>query len=59
MALDDVNEATAALAASKSVFIPALSSSFGVGPSYGIPMSVPTIFTLNAQSPAFNFSEAD
>ncbi len=59
MALDDVNKATAALAASKSVFIPALSGSFGVGPSYGIPTSVPTIFTLNAQSLAFNFSQLD
>jgi outer membrane protein TolC len=57
MAQDDVNKATAALAASKTVFIPSLSGSIGAGPSYGITTSVPTLFTLNAQSLAFNFSQ--
>jgi outer membrane protein TolC len=59
MAQDDMNKATAALAASKTVFIPSLSGSIGAGPSYGITTSVPTIFTLNAQSLAFNFSQLD
>jgi len=59
MAQDDVNKATASLAASKSVFIPSLSGSIGAGPSYGITTSLPTIFTLNAQSLAFNFSQFD
>jgi outer membrane protein TolC len=59
MAQDDVNRATAGLAESKSVFIPSLSGSIGAGPSYGITTSVPTIFTINAQSLAFNFSQLD
>jgi outer membrane protein TolC len=57
MAQDDVNKASAGLAASKTVFIPSLSGSIGAGPSYGITTSVPTLFTLNAQSLAFNFSQ--
>lgn len=59
MAQDDVNRATASLVESKSVFIPSLSGSIGAGPSYGITTSVPTIFTINAQSLAFNFSQLD
>ena len=59
MAQDDVNRATASLAESKSVFIPSLSGSIGAGPSYGITTSVPTIFMINAQSLAFNFSQLD
>jgi outer membrane protein TolC len=59
MAQDDVNRAVAGLVESKSVFIPSLSGSIGAGPSYGITTSVPTIFTLNAQSLAFNFSQFD
>lgn len=59
MAQDDVSKASASLAASKSVFVPSLSGSIGAGPSYGITTSVPTIFTLNAQSLAFNFSQFD
>ncbi|QHN04740.1 TolC family protein [Granulicella sp. WH15] len=59
MAQDDLNKATASLSESKAVFIPSLSGSIGAGPSYGITTSVPTIFTLNAQSLAFNFSQFD
>jgi outer membrane protein TolC len=59
IAQDDVNRATAILAGSKAVFIPSLSGSIGAGPSYGITTSVPTIFTINAQSLAFNFSQLD
>jgi outer membrane protein TolC len=59
MAQDDVNRAEARLAESKSVFIPSLSGSIGAGPSYGITTSVPTIFTINAQSRAFDFSQID
>jgi outer membrane protein TolC len=59
MAQDDVNRAAAGLAEAKSVFIPSLSGSIGAGPSYGITTSVPTIFTINAQSLAFNFSQLD
>jgi outer membrane protein TolC len=59
MAQDDINKAAAVLAESKSVFIPSLSGSIGAGPSYGITTSVPTIFTINAQSLVFNFSQLD
>lgn len=59
MAHDDVNKAIASLSESKSVFIPNLSSSIGVGSSYGITVNVPTIFTISAQSLAFNFSQFD
>lgn len=57
MARDDVDKAVASLSETKSVFIPSLSGSIGVGPSYGITTSVPTIFTVNAQSLVFNFSQ--
>ena len=57
MAQDDVNKAIASLSESKSVFIPSLSASGGVGSSYGITTTVPTIFTLSAHSLAFNFSQ--
>jgi outer membrane protein TolC len=59
MAEDDVHKAEASLSESKAVFIPSLSGNVGAGPSYGITTSVPTIFTLNAQSLAFNFSQFD
>jgi outer membrane protein TolC len=57
VAQDDVNRAKASLAELKSVFIPSVSGSIGAGPSYGITTSVPTIFTINAQSLAFDFSQ--
>ena len=56
---DDVNKALASLSETKSVFIPNLSASVAVGPSYGITTSVPTIFTVNSQSLIFNFSQRD
>jgi outer membrane protein TolC len=59
MAADDVNKAMASLSGTKSVFVPNLSASVAVGPSYGITTSVPTIFTVNAQSLIFNFSQRD
>jgi outer membrane protein TolC len=59
LARDDVNRAMAGLSESKSVFIPSLSASFGAGSSYGITLTVPTIFTISAQSLAFNFSQFD
>jgi outer membrane protein TolC len=59
MATDEVNKALAGLSETKSVFIPNLSTSIAVGPSYGITTSVPTIFTVNAQSLIFNYSQRD
>lgn len=57
MAQDDVNKAVASLSESKSVFIPSLSINGGIGSSYGITTTVPTIFTLSAHSLAFDFSQ--
>jgi outer membrane protein TolC len=59
MAQDDVAKAVAALAETRSVYIPSISGNIGLGPSYGITTSVPTIFTFNAQSLVFNFSQFD
>ncbi len=46
----DVNRAKAALAVTKDIFIPSVVTGGGVGDAYGITLSVPTIFTINAQS---------
>jgi outer membrane protein TolC len=59
MAENDVHKAAASLSESRAVFIPSLSGNVGAGTAYGITTSVPTIFTLNAQSLAFNFSQFD
>lgn len=59
IAQDDVNKALAALAETKAVFIPSISAGGGAGASSGITLNVPTIFTINAQSLAFNYSQRD
>jgi outer membrane protein TolC len=43
----------------KSAFVPSVSGNIGVGPSYGITTSVPTIFTIHAQSLIINSSQLD
>jgi outer membrane protein TolC len=54
IAQDDVERAQAALSVTKDIFIPSVVAAGGVGYSYGITLSVPTIFTLNAQSLVFS-----
>ena len=49
----------AGVAESRAVFVPSISGSIGAGSSYGITTTVPTIFTLSAQSLVFNFSQLD
>jgi hypothetical protein len=56
---DDVHRATAALAETKAVFIPVLGANGGLGKSYGITLSIPAIFTANAQSLIFSYSQRD
>jgi outer membrane protein TolC len=59
LAQDEVDKATAALAETKSVFIPNIIAGSGVGASSGIPLNVPTIFTVNSQSLVLNASQRD
>lgn len=46
----DLRRATAALAVTKDIFIPSVVIGGGLGDAYGITLTVPTIFTINAQS---------
>ena len=57
LAEDDVHRAEANLATLKAAFVPSISGNIGAGPSYGITTSVPTIFTLHAQSLIINSSQ--
>lgn len=47
---NDVERAIAALQVSKDIYIPSIVTAAGIGDAYGITLSVPTIFTINAQS---------
>ena len=57
IAENDVQRAQAALAVTKDIFIPSVSAAGGVGYSHGITLTVPTIFTVNAQSLVFSPSQ--
>lgn len=57
LAEDDVHKAEANLATLKAAFVPSISGNIGAGPSYGITTSIPTIFTLQAQSLIMNSSQ--
>lgn len=57
LAEDDVHKAEANLATLHAAFVPSISGNIGAGPSYGITTSVPTIFTLHAQSLIMNSSQ--
>ena len=59
IAQDDLNHAKAVLSDAKDQFIPSAGATGGVGRSYGITLSVPTIFTINAQSLVFSYSQRD
>ncbi|WP_263418096.1 TolC family protein [Terriglobus albidus] len=59
IAAADLTKARAALSETKAVFVPAISVSSGLGASSGITLTVPTIFTVNAQSLVFNYSQQD
>jgi len=55
----DLDKARAALAEAHDVYVPAITSSGGIGESAGVPLSLPVIFNITAQSLAFNFSQPD
>jgi outer membrane protein TolC len=57
MAEDDAERATASLSELKDAFIPRVIGSSGLGASSGITLSVPTIFTISAQSLLFDYSQ--
>ncbi|TCK71861.1 TolC family protein [Acidipila rosea] len=57
LAEDDVHKAEVNLETLKAAFVPSISGNIGAGPSYGITTSVPTIFTLHAQSLIMNSSQ--
>lgn len=46
----DFRRATAALAVTKDIFVPSVIIGGGLGDAYGITLTLPTIFTINAQS---------
>jgi outer membrane protein TolC len=59
MAQADVAKAVAALAEAHDAFVPAIVTEGGVGKSIGVPLGLPVVFSLTAQSLAFNFSQSD
>ena len=55
----EVARASAALSETKDVYVPSVIASSGLGYSYGYPLGTPTIFSFQAQSLVFNFSQVD
>ncbi len=55
----DLDKARASLAQSRSVYVPVVVAGAGIGESYGYSPNPPTLFTFNAQSLVFNFSQRD
>ncbi|MDE1154503.1 MAG: TolC family protein [Acidobacteriaceae bacterium] len=53
----DVDRSKAALAESRDAFIPVVGATAGVGKSTGVPLTVPTVFTITAQSLVYNWSQ--
>ena len=53
----DIKKARASLAETRDVFVPSVTIASGLGASSGITLSVPTVFTANAQSLVFNYSQ--
>ena len=59
MALADVDKARAVLAQAHDAYIPSIVGGSGLGYSYGVPVSPPSVFNITAQSLAFNYSQHD
>lgn len=53
-AQSDLKKAEAGLSIAKDVFIPSVVTTAGVGDTYGVTLTVPTIFTIGAQSLVFS-----
>jgi outer membrane protein TolC len=56
-AQQDMDKARAGLSVMKDIFVPSVVTTGGAGDSYGITLTVPTIFTVNAQSLIFSFQQ--
>jgi outer membrane protein TolC len=56
-AQNDLEKANANLSVMKDIYIPSVTTGGGVGYTTGITLSVPTIFTVNAQSLVFSFQQ--
>lgn len=54
-----VQKAQAALEETHDVYVPTLSANGGYGEGFGVPTSLPTVFSLSSQSLVFNFSQRD
>jgi len=59
MAQADLDKARAALAEAHDAFVPAVTSTGGFGASTGVPLNLPIVFSISAQSLVFNFSQKD
>jgi len=56
-AQNDLEKADANLSVLRDIYIPSVTTSGGVGYTTGITLSVPTVFTVNAQSLVFSFQQ--
>jgi outer membrane protein TolC len=59
MAQADRDRALAALAEVHDAIVPNITTDGGVGRSAGVPLGLPVVFSISAQSLAFNFSQQD
>jgi len=59
MAQADVMRARGALSESRDAYIPYVGTSGGYGTSTGVPLSIPILVSVSAQSLVFNFSQKD
>jgi outer membrane protein TolC len=59
MAQADHDKALALLAEAHNAFVPNITTEGGVGKSAGVPLGLPVVFSIGAQSLAFNFSQED
>ncbi len=55
----DVDKARAGLAQAHDVYVPSIAASGGIGDSVGVPLGLPVIFGVTAQSLVYNFSQED
>ena len=58
-AKNDLEKANANLSVMRDIYIPSVTTGGGVGYTTGITLSVPTIFTVNAQSLVFSFQQRE
>ncbi len=59
LAKADVAKARAQLAAARDVYVPNLIADGGYGQGFGVPTSLPIIFSMSSQSLVYNFSQRD